>query len=190
MAWYLAKVKPTDRTIDLMGRFDRFEPCWTEFRKYLSDPPPIEEGAIRVCEAADDREALRLLRKQLEEDIERDSALKGTPDRVVRRWLKTYGVDMASAAALTTDSLRGGRPVEQWVAEETKKLQQVGFNPGEGRGRILRNEIAADEATVVVSRTVSTKDGPKRIEETFKLVRRNGRWLIDEVEMEEKAGDD
>jgi hypothetical protein len=185
--WFLTRIGFTDEKVELIKSYQSFEECWKDFREFLRSPESAKEGTLRMCEAETETLAFEKIRALREEDREVALAQAGSPDRVVRQWVKNYGVNMAAAAKLATDRLRGGKSQEDWAAEEGARLASIGFNPGEGKGSILRLIQRGNEtATVEFSRTVSTKEGKTHLLETYELKNVGGRWLIDSVHTKEE----
>lgn len=180
--WFLTRVSLEDESVVVVKEFEEFSTCWDVFKKFLEKPEDVGNGTLRICTAESSEDAIALIKEQRAEDREIARELKGTPDKVVRRWAKSYGVDMHEAATLTTSALRGGKSTAQWIEDEMRKVTETGFDPGEGKGKIVRHEIRdAASASVEFSRLVTIKSERSRINERYDLVRVEGRWLIDSI---------
>lgn len=185
--WFLTRIGFSNEEVELLKSYTSFEDCWRDFREFLKDPESAKEGTLRICKAESETIALEKIKALCEEDREVALAQAGSPDRVVRQWVKNYGVNMAAAAKLSTDRLREGKSHEDWAAAEAARLASIGFNPGEGKGNILRLIQRGNEtATVEFSRTVFTKEGKTNLLETYELRRVAGKWLIDSVKTKEE----
>ncbi len=185
--WFLTKVSFEDDSVEITGSFADFKSCWEQFRKFLENPGIVENGAMRICEAADESEAEEIITRQRSEDIVIAAQQRGTPDRIVRQWARTYGVDMEKAVKLTTEGYRGGKSPEEWIAEELKVVAETGYDPGEGKGKIIKLIRKDSEyATVEFRMTVTTKEGPSPTTELYVLKNVDGKWLIHNIE---KKGD-
>jgi len=181
--WFIAKVNFDEDSCEIINEFNEFNQSWNEYRDFLARPESVEGGALRICEARDRASAIEQIRNDRKKDIVRAALQRGTPDRVVRQWARSYGVNMDSAAKLTTDRFRGGKSREEWAAEEGKRLKELEYDPGEGKGSVRKLTVKGTEyATVLFSRTVSTREGKSKITETYTLKNVGGKWLIDEIE--------
>ncbi len=106
---------------------------------------------------------------------------ESSPAQVVQHWLTVYPKDLNTAVTLTTANLRDGWSQKEWV--RTKKaplaVTQLKFLGGE----ILSEEITGIQAIVMVNGHISTIVGEQMQQERYRLLRVNGKWLIDSVKV-------
>ncbi len=104
---------------------------------------------------------------------------ESSPSQVVQHWITVYPKDLDTAVTLTTANLRDGWSQKEWV--RTKKaplaMTQLKFLGGE----ILSEEITGMQALVMVNAHISTIVGEQVQTERYRLLRVNGKWLIDDV---------
>ncbi len=104
---------------------------------------------------------------------------ENSPSQVVEQWMAVYPKDLDTAVTLTTINLRQGWSQKEWVRTQKAPLAvtQLKFLGGE----ILSEEITGIQALVMVNAHISTIVGEQMQQERYRLLRVNGQWLIDDV---------
>ncbi len=109
---------------------------------------------------------------------------ESSPSQVVEQWIAVYPKDLDTAVTLTTINLRRGWSQKEWVRTQkaplaVTQLKSLG-------GEILSEEITGIQAVVMVNAHISTIVGEQMQQERYRLLRVNGQWLIDRVEVIEE----
>src|SRR5918999_5145226 len=69
------------------------------------------------------------------------------PDAVVKKWTKLYGRKTTTAALLTTDRFREGKPPTVWGEKTEARLKSFGYQ--HLGGKIVSSQVSGDIATIV-----------------------------------------
>jgi len=113
-------------------------------------------------------------------NVKHDSDYLKTPIDVVRLFNKTYGTArMDEIGPYTTERFRKDRPITVWIAavwEYLKKIEYENLN-----FEIVDSKINEDNAEVETLSTIRNQVGEMEQKEIYMLVRKNKRWLIDEL---------
>ena len=104
-----------------------------------------------------------------------------TPSQVVQHWITVYPKDLDTAVTLTTANLRDGWSQKEWV--RTKKPLLALIQLQHLNGEVLSEEITGIQAIVMVNAHISTIVGEQMQREQYRLLRVNGKWLIDSVKV-------
>lgn len=104
------------------------------------------------------------------------------PREVVERWLTWYPKHLSRAAELTTRTFRQGLSQAEWVATRGPELRNLQLRYV--RAKIAHQEIAGEEARVIVNAHVITALGDHAQDEVYFLKKSaDGYWRIDRVEV-------
>jgi hypothetical protein len=105
-----------------------------------------------------------------------------TPRQVVEQWVQLYPGKIEQAAEMTTAAFRAGVSKEEWTATQGPYLQNLGMKYV--RAKIVHEEMAGDEAHVIVHAHITTLMGDHPQDELYILLKNpEGRWVIDNVEI-------
>ncbi len=103
-------------------------------------------------------------------------------EKTVLLFAETYGTArMDEAAAITTAHFRDGMPGTVWVAAVWPKLEKLEYK--KLKTEILSTKIDEDKAVVVAQAEISTAGATAAQKEIYCLIRLQGRWLVDELEV-------
>jgi hypothetical protein len=108
-----------------------------------------------------------------------------TPGEVVMAWTRLYGQDTAKAALLTTERFRGGEPPQPWAKRVQQALEEISYR--HLGGMIESETVRGDSAVVVLKASIVAVDGISTQREIYTLNRVGGRWLIDELRVEDEV---
>ncbi len=86
---------------------------------------------------------------------------------------------MDEIADYTTPNFRNNKPKSVWVVETWKTLQKIQYE--RLNSSIMHSEIKDDKAVVIMEAKIKTACGALRQKETYYLVKKGERWLIDEL---------
>ncbi len=178
--WFIVKIFKDKGSTEVVKEFNSFNECWTEYTRYLSAPYDKESYYLEVCSAEGEEEALEKIRSLTQKVTAFGEVSAASIDRVVKDWAKAYGENLSKAAELTTLSFRGGRPKDKWIVDTQKTLKEMDYKFL--KGNVMKQIVRPGEwARVDFRRSISTKDGEAKIEETYFLRYVDGNWLIDKV---------
>jgi len=108
-----------------------------------------------------------------------------TPREVVTAWTRLYGQDTAKAALLTTERFRGGESPQPWAKRVQQALEEISYR--HLGGMIESETVRGDSAVVVLKASIVAVDGISTQREIYTLNRVGGRWLIDELRVEDEV---
>jgi hypothetical protein len=108
-----------------------------------------------------------------------------TPRGVITAWTRLYGQDTAKAALLTTERFRGGEPPQPWAKRVQQALEEISYR--HLGGMIESETVRGDSAVVVLKASIVAVDGISTQREIYTLARVGGRWLIDELKVEDEV---
>jgi len=109
---------------------------------------------------------------------------ESSPSQVVQHWITVYPKDLDTAVTLTTINLRQGWSQKEWV--RTKKAPLALIQLQHLNGEVLSEEITGIQALVMVNAHISTIVGEQLQRERYRLLRAQGKWLIDSVKVLEE----
>ncbi|MGP9681799.1 MULTISPECIES: Rv0361 family membrane protein [unclassified Brachybacterium] len=109
-------------------------------------------------------------------------ALRQTPEDVIEEYLEAWSsADCETFEEITTEKFQGEDfTCEGWTSDIEQQQEEDGL---EFEDEIVSSEVDGDRATVRVTETMT--DGPDVSEGTFDclLVRQDGSWLLDDIEI-------
>ncbi len=99
----------------------------------------------------------------------------------VQKWITTYGVDHERAAAMMTTHHRGGRSEAEWVEAYAEFLEYVQYK--HLGGELISTQEEEHKAQVILKSSVDSIRGPVVQHEIYDLVKVDGGWLIDSIDI-------
>lgn len=102
----------------------------------------------------------------------------------VQKWVKTYGVDHRRAATMMTKHYRGGRSEAEWASLYGAYLDAVQYK--HLGGELISMQEDDHKAQVILKSTVDSIRGPTIQHEIYNLVKVDGRWLIDFINIQDE----
>lgn len=110
------------------------------------------------------------------------SAETRTPTETVAIWNAGYGTaDMDACADVTTANLRDDKPKAVWVYDTWKHLTRLGYR--KEQSDVLQEKIDGETAVVMLQTRIYAIDAYSDQKELFTLIRVDGVWLIDDVQV-------
>ena len=107
-------------------------------------------------------------------------AQEKSPIEVVKLFDKAYGSPfMDEIANYTTPKFRDNRPKSVWVVDTWKTLKEIKYE--KLNSSVIDTKIKADKAIVATEGKIKTVVGETTQKEIFYLVKKGGRWLIDQL---------
>jgi hypothetical protein len=107
-------------------------------------------------------------------------AQEKSPIEVVKLFDKAYGSpSMDEIANYTTPKFRDNRPKSVWVVDTWKTLKEIKYE--KLNSSVIDTKIKADKAIVATEGKIKTVVGETTQKEIFYLVKKGGRWLIDQL---------
>ncbi|HIA14906.1 MAG TPA: hypothetical protein EYN74_08515 [Nitrospirales bacterium] len=103
----------------------------------------------------------------------------GSAYAFVQKWITTYGIDHARAATMMTTRHRGGMSEAEWVDTYTSFLEYVKYK--HLGGELISAEEEGHKAKVTLKSTVDSIRGPVVQYEIYDLLKVDGGWLIDYI---------
>ncbi len=102
----------------------------------------------------------------------------------VQQWNQTYGLDHQRAAAMTTKQYRSGQSEEAWVETFGPFLDYVKYK--HLGGELISEHTEAHKARIVLKSTVDSVNGPVAQHEIYDLVKIDGTWLVDYIDIKDE----
>ncbi len=102
----------------------------------------------------------------------------------VQKWITTYGVDHERAAAMMTPHHRGGRSEAEWVEAYAEFLEYVQYK--HLGGELISTQEEEHKARVILKSSVDSIRGPVVQHEIYDLVKVDGGWLIDSIDIRDE----
>jgi hypothetical protein len=107
-------------------------------------------------------------------------AQEKSPIEVVELFDKAYGSPfMDEIAEYTTPKFRDNKPKSVWVVDTWKTLKKIKYE--KLNSSVIDTKVKGDRAVVVTEGKIKTMVGETAQKEIFYLVKKGGRWLIDQL---------
>jgi len=107
-------------------------------------------------------------------------AQEKSPIEVVKLFGKAYGSpSMDEISNYTTPKFRDNRPKSVWVVDTWKTLKKIKYE--KLNSSVIDTKVKGDRAVVVTEGKIKTMVGETAQKEIFYLVKKGGRWLIDQL---------
>jgi len=111
----------------------------------------------------------------------------GSAHEFVKEWITTYGIHHDRAAAMMTTRYRGGMSEAEWVDVYQPALEAVRYK--HLGGTLIRVDEDAHKAKVVLKSIVDSINGPVVQHEIYDLVKVDGTWLLDFIDIQDEHFD-
>ena len=105
----------------------------------------------------------------------------------VQEWIKTYGVDHKRSAAMMTERHRGGMSEVEWVAAYAGYIEYIKYK--HLGGELISTQEEARKARVILKSSVDSIKGPVVQHEIYDLLKVNGGWLVDFINIQDENFD-
>ncbi len=102
----------------------------------------------------------------------------------VQVWNKTYGIDHERAAKMMTAHHRGGMSEAEWVKTYSSFLEYVKYK--HLGGELISTKEEKLKAQVILKSSVDSIQGPVVQYEIYDLVKIDGSWLIDFINIQDE----
>ncbi len=130
-------------------------------------------------------EARAALQEKAHAHVQGEGVPKETPQEVVKQWIALYGKDATQAARLTTARFRKGKAPDEWATSVQRLLSDIGYQ--HLGGEIREETISSRQATVTLKARIVALDGPSSQTEVYQLRHIDGRWLIDDLKVQDEV---
>jgi hypothetical protein len=109
-----------------------------------------------------------------------------SPIDVVRSFSACYGGPcMDDTADHTTGHFRDNKPKSVWVVDTWKALRKTAYE--KVHDRIIGSKTTEERSAVVVEARIRTVAGETEQKEVYYLIKKDQRWLIDDLEVTDEA---
>ena len=102
----------------------------------------------------------------------------------VQEWITTYGVDHKRAATMMTTHHRGGMSEAEWVELYGPYLEYVKYK--HLGGKLISTQEEKHKARIILKSTVDSIKGSVVQHEVYDLVKVDGEWLIDFINIQDE----
>lgn len=102
----------------------------------------------------------------------------------VQEWITTYGVDHKRAAAMMTPHHRSGMSETEWVDVYGSFIEYVKYK--HLGGELISAQEEEHKARVILKSSVDSIKGPVVQHEIYDLVKVDGGWLIDFIDIQDE----
>ena len=102
----------------------------------------------------------------------------------VQEWTKTYGVDHKRAAAMMTAQHRGGMSEAEWIELYGSFIEYVQYK--HLGSELISAQEEEHKARVILKSSVDSIKGPVVQHEIYDLVKVDGSWLIDFIDIRDE----